>query len=239
MATTATTTMPPPSPEVIDELNGRFEGRPPELALSWAIENFMPRIVLSCSFGGPTGMVLLDMALRIDARLPIVIIDTGVLFPETYAVAEQVEQRYGIALQWVRPALTLDQQAAMHGPELWASDPDACCKIRKVEPLGRALAGKLAWITGVRRDQSKTRSTTRVIEWGSRYSLLKVNPLVGWSEREVWSYIVENNVPYNPLLDQGYKSLGCVPCTRHSNGEDPRSGRWAGFAKTECGIHTA
>jgi phosphoadenosine phosphosulfate reductase len=239
MTTTATTSTPPPSPEVIDELNRRFEDRPPELALAWAIENFMPRIVLSCSFGGPTGMVLLDMALRIDTRLPIAIIDTGVLFPETYAVAEQVEQRYGISLDYVRPGLTLDQQAAMHGPELWASDPDACCKIRKVEPLGRALAGKLAWITGVRRDQSKSRSTTRVIEWGSRYGLLKINPLVGWTEREVWAYIVEHNVPYNPLLDQGYKSLGCVPCTRHSSGDDPRSGRWAGFSKTECGIHTA
>src|SRR5262249_10267007 len=152
--------------------------------------------------------------------------------PETYALAEAAARRYGITIQRRHPTMTLEAQEIQAGPQLYQRDPDRCCGIRKVTPLAEALQPYHAWISGIRRAQSSSRATTELVQWSARYQLLKVNPLAFWTEREVWGYIHAHNVPYNPLLDQGYNSLGCAPCTRPAGGADLRAGRWVGFTKT-------
>lgn len=221
----------------LDTLNRQFQDRTPEALLDWASTLYGRDLVLTCSFGGASGMVLLDMVAKLGRGTPVVFLDTDLLFPETYALAEAAARRYGITIQQRHPALTLDQQARQEGPELFAHDPDRCCSIRKVAPLADALRPYRAWISGIRRDQSSTRATTELISWNERHSVVKLSPLAFWSERDVWRYIHANEVPYNPLLDRGYPSIGCAPCTRPASAEDPRAGRWNGFAKVECGIH--
>jgi phosphoadenosine phosphosulfate reductase len=221
----------------LDEINAAFREQPAEALLDWATAQFGAQIALTCSFSGASGMVLLDMVARLGRATPVVFLDTDLLFPETYALAEKAALRYGIAIEHRHPALSLEQQARREGARLYERDPDRCCGIRKVTPLAEALRPYDAWISGIRRDQSATRASTQLVQWSARYELLKINPLAFWSEREVWSYIVAHDVPYNPLLDQGYPSVGCVPCTRPANAGDSRAGRWAGTAKIECGIH--
>ena len=155
------------------------------------------------------------------------------LFPETYDVWRAVEKRYGIAVE-VYEGPSLGRQAATHGDALWASNPTLCCAIRKVEPLGRALAGLQGWITGVRRDQSPTRADTPKIGWDERHELWKASPLADWSDDDVWAYVRERQLPYNALHDRGYSSIGCTHCTQPGEGRD---GRWSGTDKTECGLH--
>jgi phosphoadenosine phosphosulfate reductase len=208
--------------------------------LLWTKEHFEPDISLACSFGGPSGMVLVDMVSHLGVNVEIFYLDTDVLFPETYALRDRVSERYGVKPVGYRSRLTLDEQAAKHGPELWGSDPDRCCYLRKVEPNERALAGKRAWISGIRRDQSATRKSVAIAEWDTAFDLVKISPLATWTEADIWSYIREHDVPYNPLHDDGYPSIGCTHCTRRVlPGEDLRAGRWSGFDKTECGIHVA
>ena len=217
-----------------------LEGSPPDDVLRWALDTYHPRVTLACSFGGVSGMVLLDMVMALDVSVPVFYLDTGFLFPETYDLVERAAARYGIRPRPLRPALTPLQQAATHGNALWARDPDHCCALRKVAPQREALRGMDAWITGLRRDQAATRRATPVVQWDSKFGLAKVNPLVGWDERAVWRYVADHDVPYNPLHDRGYPSLGCTHCTRPvAAGEDLRAGRWSGFAKVECGLHTA
>jgi phosphoadenosine phosphosulfate reductase len=177
------------------------------------------------------------MVARLGRSTPVIFLDTDLLFPATYALAEAAARRYGIVIERRHPAISLAEQAQQAGPRLYERDPDRCCGIRKVAPLAEALAPYDAWISGIRRDQSATRKTAALLEWSSRYSLLKISPLAFWSEREVWAYIFAHNIPYNPLLDGDYPSVGCIPCTRPAHGADMRAGRWTGFAKTECGIH--
>jgi phosphoadenosine phosphosulfate reductase len=221
----------------LNAINALFQGRPAEELLSWAAARFGQQLVLTCSFGGASGMVLLDMLARIGCATPVIFLDTDLLFPETYTLVEAVERRYGIAIERRRPALTLEQQALQEGPRLYARDPDRCCAIRKVQPLAEALKPYDAWVSGIRRDQSASRVSTELAQWNARHGLVKLSPLALWTERDVWRYIHANDVPYNPLLDRGYPSLGCAPCTRAASAADPRAGRWAGFAKVECGIH--
>jgi phosphoadenosine phosphosulfate reductase len=193
---------------------------------------------LACSFGGPSGLVILDMAMHIDARIPVYYLDTGLLFPQTYQHIDVIAKRYGIVPLAVRPARTVDEQAQDHGPALWERNPDLCCNLRKVEPQRTFLKGYDAWISGVRRDQSHTRSEMDIVGWDRKFNLVKVNPLANWTEEMVWTYIRAHEIPYNPLHDQGYPSIGCTTCTaRVKPGEDARAGRWPGFAKTECGLH--
>jgi phosphoadenosine phosphosulfate reductase len=225
------------SDEDIGALNTRFRDRGAEALLDWATREFDQQLVLTCSFGGASGMVLLDMVARLDRQTPVVFLDTGLLFPETYAVAEAVVRHYGIDIRYERPALTLEQQDQQEGPQLYAHNPDRCCAIRKVAPLAEVLRPYDAWISGIRRDQSSTRANTELIQWNTKHSLLKLSPLAFWTERDVWRYIHAHDVPYNQLLDQGYPSLGCVPCTVPTNASDSRAGRWAGTGKVECGIH--
>jgi phosphoadenosine phosphosulfate reductase len=216
----------------------RLEGASAETVLLWAKEQFAPDISLACSFGGPSGMVLVDLASRVDLGAEVFYLDTNLLFPETYAVRDVIAARYGIKPVGYQSRLTLDEQAEQHGQSLWLTDPDRCCYLRKVEPNERALAGKRAWISGIRRDQSATRRSVAIVEWDETFDLVKLNPLASWTEADIWDYIRANDITYNPLHDDGYPSIGCVPCTRRvAPGEDPRAGRWAGFDKTECGIH--
>ena len=222
----------------LHRLNVMFADRSPEELLIWAAEHFGATAVLTCSFGGAAGMVLLDLIVRHRLPISILFLDTDLLFPETYALVEAVEQHYGIAVARQRPALSLEEQARAHGAELYARDPDRCCGIRKVTPLAEALRPYQAWVSGIRRKQTTRRATTEPIAWNAKHGVLKLSPLTYWGEREVWTYLHTHAVPYNPLLDQGYPSLGCTPCTRPSQADDPRGGRWSGFAKTECGLHT-
>ena len=212
----------------------------PQDVLKEAIKRYAPKIVLACSFGAED-VVLVDMVHRIDPAIPLFYLDTDFLFPETYATRDRIIQQYALqpaqVLQ-VRSLLTPDQQAAQHGPALWSTEPDRCCQLRKVEPLTRVLKGYEAWITGIRREQSPTRANAGLIEWDGKFQLVKVNPLARWTWADVWTYIKVYEVPYNPLHDQNYPSIGCTHCTAPvAPGEDPRAGRWKTFTKTECGLH--
>ncbi|MCY0878360.1 MAG: phosphoadenylyl-sulfate reductase [Firmicutes bacterium] len=212
-------------------------GQSPLAILTWAYEQFGSRVTLASSFG-LEDVALIDMASRIVPEPDVFMLDTDLLFHETYATMRAVESRYRLKFRRIRPDLSLQAQAEQYGEELWARDPNLCCQLRKVIPLNRALAGYAAWITGIRREQSPTRAHARAVEWDQTHSLVKVNPLVLWSTEEVWQWVREHQVPYNPLHDQGFPSIGCMPCTRAIKpGEDLRAGRWSGFDKKECGLH--
>ncbi len=226
------------SPAELETANNRLAATSAEDILRWVDETFGPSVSMACSFGGLSGMVLVDMAVRLSVRCEIFYLDTDVLFPQTYALVELVKQRYNIEPVAYKSKLTLSQQAESHGDELWQRDPDMCCALRKVEPNVRALAGKLAWITGIRREQTTNRESIKIVDWDEKFGLVKINPLADWTETQLREYISEHNVPYNRLLDQGFPSIGCMPCTRAvAPGEDPRAGRWSGLEKTECGLH--
>ena len=221
------------------ELNARLEGQSPQDILAWVFDAFDERVTLACSFGGISGMALLHMSVKLNPGVRVFYLDTDVLFPETYELEERTAERYGIQPIAFRPLITLEEQAQKHGDALWASDPDACCTIRKVEPNKRALEGMDAWISGLRRDQSETRSAVRPLDWDNKFGLVKVSPLASWTDKDVWRYMAANDVPYNPLHDRGYPSIGCTHCTRAVlPGQDIRAGRWAGTDKDECGLHT-
>ncbi|MGE5672631.1 MAG: phosphoadenylyl-sulfate reductase [Mycobacterium leprae] len=215
-----------------------LEGRSPKEALEWAFSQFGPEeIALACSFGSED-VALADMVASIRPGSRLFYLDTGLLFPETYDVIHQCRDRYDLRFERWAPDLTVEDQARAYGDELWSREPDKCCHIRKVEPLQRVLSGLSAWITGIRREQAPTRANAKMVEWDKKFGLVKINPLVAWKEKDVWDYILTHEVPYNKLHDQGYPSIGCVHCTRPVRpGEDPRAGRWSGFAKTECGLH--
>jgi phosphoadenosine phosphosulfate reductase len=223
-----------------DALHGAaevLEGADPLVTLEWAVARYAPRIALACSFG-PEDVVLVDLIARHRLPVEIFTLDTGVFFPETYALWRRLEERYGITVRAYRAAQSIDEQAAAHGPELWKREPDRCCHLRKVVPLAAALEGKAAWITGIRRDQTPERAGARMVEPDRRPGLVKVNPIAHWTHDDVWAHIYLHDVPTNPLHQQGYPSIGCVPCTSPvAAGEDPRNGRWRGSVKTECGLH--
>lgn len=218
-----------------------LEKMPAQDVMQWIAERFGERAGLSCSFGGPGGMILAHMASRCEPTIPILFIDTEFLFPQTYTLMEKIRQSWGLVIRTGRSRLSPAEQADQHGRHLWERQPNLCCHLRKVEPMKELLQEVDCWITGMRRDQSKTRSAINVIEVhtleGGR-EILKVNPLAAWTRQDVWAYISEHDVPYNSLLDSGYASLGCTHCTARSSGDDERSGRWKDSPKTECGLHT-
>ena len=222
----------------LNEAAASLEGKGPEATLAWAFAHFgQEEIALACSFGSED-VALVDMVSKLRPGARVFYLDTNVLFPETYELIDQVKAKYDVHLEQFLPLLTLEEQATQRGDALWTSDPDACCGIRKVEPLKRALGTMQAWITGIRREQAPTRANAKMVEWDAKFGLVKFNPLAAWTEKDVWNYIMDNGVPYNPLHDQGYPSIGCTHCTRAVKpGEDPRAGRWSGFQKTECGLH--
>ena len=197
------------------------------------------RLGLATGFGAE-GCVLIDMAARQELDVDFFTLDTGYLFPETYALWEELEGRYHITIRGVRPWFEALANAPpdSDAPAPWRVDADACCEARKVRPLRAELCKLDAWITAIRRDQTAARAAAMPVEWDARFGLVKVNPLVRWSAQEVAAYAKAYHVPLNPLLAHGYSSIGCAPCTTPvAPGEDPRAGRWRGSAKTECGLH--
>lgn len=216
----------------------RLADATPEEVLQWALDRYAPRVGLTCSFSG-TGVVLAHLISRIAPEVPVIFLDTGFHFPETLAFRDEFIAKYGLNLVVLGPD---PAQPDLQIEGLYANDPDRCCHLRKVEPMIRALDGLDAWITALRRDQSETRAAVEVLEYheteGGR-PLVKVLPLACWNRSQVWNYILANGIPYHPLLDQGYKSIGCWPCTRPVGQEESeRAGRWSGQMKTECGLHT-
>ncbi|WP_085522827.1 phosphoadenylyl-sulfate reductase [Tuberibacillus sp. Marseille-P3662] len=207
--------------------------------LDWAYNAYGDDIVYACSFGAE-GIVLIDLISKVKPDAELVFLDTGVHFDETYELIDRIQARFPeLQITMQKPDLTLDQQADRYGPELWNHNPDQCCFIRKIKPLEKALSGAPAWISGLRREQSASRKNTDFVNKDNRFRSVKVCPIIHWSWDDVWDYIEANDLPYNELHDQGYPSIGCQPCTFQANdANDSRSGRWRGFGKTECGLHT-
>ena len=203
--------------------------------LGWALETFEDRMCITSSM---ESAVLIDMAGRIRPGTHIVFLDTGYHFAETLATLQQVQDRYPVEIKVIRPKQTVAEQDALFGARLHDRDPDACCNLRKVEPLRRALEPYDAWASGIRRDETLSRRSIGVVDWDDNRGMVKVNPLATWTQDDVDRYIADHDVITNPLLAQGYPSIGCAPCTRKVKpGESPRAGRWAGSDKDECGLH--
>lgn len=224
------TSLPPA--ELAERAGQELEGAPPVEVLRWAIDRFSPRFAIASSMGD---LVLAHMASTITSQVPVIFLETGYHFAETIGTADAAEAVYDIELRRARPNLTVLQQDEAYGTRLFERDPDLCCAMRKVAPLDAAMEGLDAWATGVRRDESDTRTAARLVEWNDKRQKIKVNPLVAWSQEQIDAYIRDNGVLVNPLLSEGYGSIGCAPCTRPGAG---RSGRWAGLNKVECGINT-
>jgi phosphoadenosine phosphosulfate reductase len=229
--------------ETIDprEVSAHLEGLGAAEAIAWALETFHPRLRFAASFQ-KTSSVTVDIVSRLTAGSDIgapdfFYLDTEVLFEETYMTRDALAARYGIEFQRFA-GIGLEEQAELYGDSLWARQPDACCGIRKVEPMRTALTGIDCWVSGIRREDSQTRAGAAKFGWDKRFGLWKLNPLADWTEAEVWDYINEHEIPYNPLHDAGYPSIGCTHCTRPPGADgDARSGRWADAHKTECGLH--
>lgn len=224
--------------EELKQVSATLEGKTPEEAIKWGIENFAAKdISLACSFG-PEDVALVDMLVKIRPDARIFYLDTDLLFKESLDVRDALIKKYKIKPERFGAKSTLEEMAKEFGPELWKREPDKCCDIRKMVPLADALSGLKCWITGIRRDQSPTRANAPVVSWDAKFKLVKINPLVRLTNEDVWNYIRKNDIPYNVLHDKNYPSIGCEPCTKQvMPGEDPRAGRWAGFQKTECGLH--
>ena len=204
--------------------------------LEWMFETFGERHYIACSFQ-KTSSVTLDLALKVNPEARFFYLDTDVLFPETYETRDTMEQHFGIKFDRYHN-LTIAEQAERYGDELWKRDSDACCGLRKVEPMRQALSGVDVWVSGIRRADSSSRATAPKFAWDERFGLWKLNPLADWSERDVWNYIRDHRIPYNPLHDRGYPSIGCTHCTQPVGpGGSSRDGRWVGSSKSECGIN--
>ncbi|MGA3171241.1 MAG: phosphoadenylyl-sulfate reductase [Chthoniobacteraceae bacterium] len=231
------------SPAEVHELSAQFETAEVEDVLTWAWERFGARAAIGTSFQG-AGLVIIHKAVQAGLPLPVFTLDTQLLFPETLELKRRLENFFEIKMESIHPEQTPEEQAREHGPELWNRSPDLCCTMRKVLPLQRKLEELAVWISGLRRQQSDTRQRIQILELYHfdvlrDHYILKLNPMANWSREAVWEYIKANKIPYNPLHDRGYRSIGCWPCTRAVGQEaNERSGRWTGFDKSECGIHT-
>lgn len=227
----------PLGPALAERWARELSGQDPDAVIRFAHNKFGQKLAVSTQFG----LEGCNLVHRVSVHAPSAVvftIDTGLLFEETYRLAERLERRCGIVIRRVKPEHTVGEQAAYHGPNLWERDPDLCCTLRKVAPMQEALKGCAAWMTAIRRGQSETRSETPVVSWDARFQVVKFAPLATHSAEQIQQYIDEHQVPTNPLRVLGYRSLGCFPCTRPvQEGEDERAGRWSGRTKTECGIH--
>lgn len=226
------------SENLLNELNLRFEATGLNQILVWGYLTFGFEMVLGTGFG-PSGVLLIDRLHRLEIPVPVFYLDTNLLFDETYELRDRIEKRFDLEITRIDPALTLDEQAEKFGENLWEANPDRCCYLRKVLPLRNYLSDKRAWISGIRRSQSKSRQSTQLVEWDGSNEVIKLNPLANWTDEDVWEYIHDRGLSYNPLHDEGYPSIGCIPCTQPVDGneDDERAGRWNGREKTECGIH--
>jgi phosphoadenosine phosphosulfate reductase len=221
----------------IEQANRELQGQPAEHILRWAVQQFFPRLTMATAFGAE-GNCIIHLLAQIEPRVRIFNLETGYQFKETLDTRERIKERYGIEVEYVRPDLTVPEYEAEHGGPLYNSFSDQCCHDRKSIPLRRAVVGYDAWISAIRKDQTKDRGKASVVQWDAKFNLVKINPLLEWTKKDVWAFIAKNNVPYNPLHDKGYPSIGCWPCTRAiAEGEDDRAGRWYGTVKKECGLH--
>ena len=206
--------------------------------VAWAVQRFGAELTMGTAFG-PEGMVLIHMLAELGPQTHIFNLETGYQFPETLELRERVVERYGIEIELMKPEVSVAEYEQQHGGPLYKTNPTQCCFDRKLEVLRRAVVGRKAWISAIRRDQSPDRARAAIVGWDKKFQLVKINPLANWSKGEVWKLITDHDIPYNPLHDQGYTSIGCQPCTRAVLfGEDERAGRWSGTAKTECGLHS-
>jgi phosphoadenosine phosphosulfate reductase len=235
--------LPPlPPQEVLDRLkeeSDRLETATPWQVIEWAVREYYPKLTMATAFG-PEGCLILYMLSKIEPSVHVFNLDTGYQFKETLELRDEIARRYGIAVELKRADTTVEQYERIHGGPLYRTNPDQCCFDRKVKVLREASKGWAAWMSGIRRDQSPDRAKAPIVGWDKKFGLVKISPLANWTKKDVWKLITDENIPYNPLHDQGYTSIGCWPCTRAVMfGEDERAGRWSGFAKKECGLHTA
>jgi len=233
------------------ELAGRgaaeLEGASATELLRWTEENFGgvngPRGWATCNYVVASNMqdaVLVDMAAKVRPGVPVLFLDTGYHFVETIGTRDAIESVYDVRVLNITPEHTVAEQDELLGKDLFARDPGECCRLRKVAPLGKALRGYSAWVTGLRRVEAPTRANAALISFDEAFKLVKINPLAAWTDQDVQDYIDEHDVLVNPLVHEGYPSIGCAPCTaKPAEGADPRSGRWQGLAKTECGLHAS
>jgi phosphoadenosine phosphosulfate reductase len=229
------------STEVLEDLaeaSRALEGLEPPEIIAWAARRYGRRLTMATAFG-PEGCLIIHWLATIAPRTFIFNLDTGYQFRETLELRDRIARRYGIEVALERPQTTVEEYERLHGGPLYQADPNRCCADRKIAVVRRVLTGFDAWMSGIRRDQSADRAGAPIVGWDHKFGVVKISPLAGWTKARVWDAIVREDVPYNPLHDQGYLSIGCWPCTRAvSFGEDERAGRWSGTAKTECGLHS-
>lgn len=233
--------VPTASPELLEQLKAesqRLETASPKEILTWAVERYFPKLTMATAFG-PEGCVILHLLAEVEPKVHVFNLDTGYQFAETLELRDRIARRYGIEVEMKQPALSVAEYEAQHGGPLYKTQPDRCCFDRKVTVLQQAAVGFDAWMSGIRRDQSPDRAKAPIVGWDKKFGLVKVSPLANSTKQDIWRMITDFDIPYNPLHDQGYTSIGCWPCTRAvAFGEDERAGRWSGFAKTECGLHS-
>lgn len=221
--------------DIVDSAAAALRGASALEVIRWASATFGDRICLTSSM---SDAALIHLVSKVRPGIDVLFVDTGYHFAETIGTRDAVEAVYPVNVINVTPTRTVQEQEAALGPRLHGRNPDLCCFLRKVEPLGRALEGYMAWFSGIRRDETTSRRDRKVIEWDAKRGMVKVNPILDWTQRQIDDYIEDNGILVNPLHSDGYPSIGCAPCTRRvAPGEDPRSGRWAGLGKSECGIH--
>ncbi|MBI2808893.1 MAG: phosphoadenylyl-sulfate reductase [Planctomycetes bacterium] len=225
------------TPEQIAAVCLRLDGQSPEAILRWAVAHFYPRLTMGTAFG-PEGNCIIHMLADIEPRVRIFNLETGYQFQETLQLRERIKTRYGIEVEFIRPELTVSEYEEEHGGPLYVIRPDQCCQDRKIAPLRKAAVGYDAWISAIRKDQTGDRAQAAVVQWDAKFGLVKINPLLHWTKSDVWNFVLKNDVPYNPLHDRGYPSIGCWPCTAPAGEEEgERAGRWRGTGKKECGLH--
>ena len=228
------------SPEVLEDLadaSQALEGVEPPQIIAWAADRYGPRLTMATAFG-PEGCLIIHWLATLAPRTFVFNLDTGYQFQETLELRDRIARRYGIEVSMERPDTTVAEYEQLHGGPLYPSDPNRCCGDRKIAVIRRVLTRFDAWMSGIRRDQSPDRAVAPIVGWDHKFNVVKISPLANWTKAKVWDAIVREDVPYNPLHDQGYISIGCWPCTRAVTfGEDERAGRWSGTAKTECGLH--
>jgi phosphoadenosine phosphosulfate reductase len=230
------------TPELFEELaaaSAALENSQPEEIIAWAAQRFAPYLTMATAFG-PEGCVIISMLAQVAPETNVFNLDTGYQFQETLDLRDKLAHRFGVEVEMLQPELSVPAYEALHSGPLYQTNPDQCCFDRKVRVLREAVRGKHAWMSGIRRDQSADRARAAIVGWDKKFNLVKISPLANWTKADIWKRILDEDIPYNPLHDQGYPSIGCWPCTRSvAAGEiDERAGRWSGTAKTECGLHT-
>jgi len=230
-----------PDASLLDELaraSASLEGAEPPQIIRWAADRFGPRLTMATAFG-PEGCLIIHWLAQVAPATHVFNLETGYQFPETLQLRDRLARRYGIKVALETPATTVAEYERLHGGPLYRTDPNRCCGDRKLAVIRRVLTSFDAWMSGIRRDQSVDRKGAAIVGWDRKFGVVKVSPLANWTKAQVWDLVVREDIPYNPLHDKGYVSIGCAPCTRAIlDGEDERAGRWSGTAKTECGLHS-